>query len=296
MPDNTIDSVSNELRTFERARENGARPAQSPNAANPENGTENRQEHGNNASPGHDGLRGGSSGGSQGADEQHQNSLTNHPHSAAVKESIVSGGGIAWRRHAVIIMHSMTEVDPGISKARLIEVKLPELHHIYNSMDPSPFLERDLDSEAEDFIVSWAREYPMRDPLKIVLYLAKEPMDSSEAARMVAESLRNYFNYRAEMTWREVRRLLQEGRTALLIGLVFLIGCQLLAQFVFVGGKPWMTVIREGLSIGGWVAMWRPLEIGLYLWWPLLRLRRVYLKLAEADVELKVLPPKGPSR
>jgi hypothetical protein len=28
-------------------------------------------------------------------------------------------------------------------------------------------------------------------------------------------------------------------------------------------------IAREGLLIGGWVAMWRPLEIFLYDWWPI---------------------------
>ena len=28
-------------------------------------------------------------------------------------------------------------------------------------------------------------------------------------------------------------------------------------------------VIRESLLIGGWVAMWRPLEVFLYDWWPI---------------------------
>jgi len=28
------------------------------------------------------------------------------------------------------------------------------------------------------------------------------------------------------------------------------------------------AVLRESLLIGGWVAMWRPMEIFLYDWWP----------------------------
>jgi hypothetical protein len=32
-----------------------------------------------------------------------------------------------------------------------------------------------------------------------------------------------------------------------------------------------IRVIGEGLIIGGWVAMWRPIEILLYDWWPLRR-------------------------
>jgi hypothetical protein len=28
-------------------------------------------------------------------------------------------------------------------------------------------------------------------------------------------------------------------------------------------------ILQEGLLIGGWVAMWRPMEIFLYDWWPI---------------------------
>ncbi|HYF36884.1 MAG TPA: hypothetical protein VD994_16425 [Prosthecobacter sp.] len=46
----------------------------------------------------------------------------------------------------------------------LIEVKLTELAQLFNSMDPSPSHERDLDQDAEDFIVSWAREHSLAKP------------------------------------------------------------------------------------------------------------------------------------
>ena len=35
-------------------------------------------------------------------------------------------------------------------------------------------------------------------------------------------------------------------------------------------------IARESLTIGGWVAMWRPMEIFLYSWWPILRERRTF--------------------
>ena len=34
-------------------------------------------------------------------------------------------------------------------------------------MDPSPFIEKDLDDQADEFIVSWARELPPDAPLKL---------------------------------------------------------------------------------------------------------------------------------
>jgi hypothetical protein len=46
-------------------------------------------------------------------------------------------------------------------------------------------------------------------------------------------------------------------------------------------------ILREGLIIGGWVAMWRPMEIFLYEWWPLLRKGRLYQKLSRMHVEVR---------
>jgi hypothetical protein len=57
----------------------------------------------------------------------------------------------------------------------LIEVKLTELNQLFNSMDPSPFHERDLDHDAEEFIVSWAQEHPKQHDLKLLVHLAKRP-------------------------------------------------------------------------------------------------------------------------
>lgn len=48
----------------------------------------------------------------------------------------------------------------------LIEVKVAEIHQLFNSMDPSPFHERDLDHDAEQFILSWAQECPSHAALK----------------------------------------------------------------------------------------------------------------------------------
>jgi hypothetical protein len=40
------------------------------------------------------------------------------------------------------------------------------------------------------------------------------------------------------------------------------------------------------LTIAGWVAMWRPMEIYLYDWWPLRRKSRLYQKLSQMPVQM----------
>ena len=58
-----------------------------------------------------------------------------------------------------------------MSDERLIEVRVADLKQLFNAMDPSPFREKDLDPEAEEFIVGWARELPRDAPLGLLVYV-----------------------------------------------------------------------------------------------------------------------------
>jgi hypothetical protein len=168
----------------------------------------------------------------------------------------------------------------------LIEVKLTELNQLFNSMDPSPFHERDLDRNAEEFIVSWAQEHPKQHDLKLLVHLSKRPADIADAQKLVTDSVAHYFEYRANMTMHELKRLMREGRASLIIGLLFLGICQITATLLTPPAGSWQTVAREGLTIIGWVAMWKPLDIYLYRWWPPLSRRRLYQRLSRMPVEV----------
>jgi hypothetical protein len=174
-----------------------------------------------------------------------------------------------------------------------IELRLDDLSQLFNSMDPTPFHHRDLDPDAEEFIESWALEYPNARRFHITVHLAQcLPEDPTP---LVAESIHNYFGYRAELSRRMVNVLLAEGRTSLLIGGAFLSSCLLLADVLTpLAGGTFLKILRESLTIGGWVAMWRPMQIFLYDWWPLMRRNRVYRRLAGAQVHVVFSSP-GPS-
>ena len=47
------------------------------------------------------------------------------------------------------------------------------------------------------------------------------------------------------------------------------------------------AVLREGFIIGGWVAMWRPLEVFLYDWWPIRGEVRLLDHLSEIPVRIE---------
>lgn len=170
-----------------------------------------------------------------------------------------------------------------------IEVRLREISQLFNSMDTSPFMDRDLAAAAEEFIVSWARELPHDRDLELVIHLAKPPPADRETG--VEEAVRLYFVNRAEIKQRDLRFLLRRGRSSLLAGLFFLAVCFGLGEVAQrMLGKGWNEFVELGLHIVGWVAMWRPLEIFLYDWWPKRGDRRLLERLARMRVRLE-LPP-----
>jgi hypothetical protein len=172
-----------------------------------------------------------------------------------------------------------------VVQPRRIELRLRELNQLFDSFDPAPFHEKDLDSDAEEFITSWAREYPPDTPLVFRLHLGAD-QQRFDCERIVREAVRHYFEYRAGIARLEVRRILQQGRTSLAVGLLFLVSCMVARQLLRSGESEWLHVVQEGLLIVGWVAMWRPLELLLYDWWPLLRRQRTYENLSRMQVEV----------
>src|SRR6185437_11247995 len=120
----------------------------------------------------------------------------------------------------------------------------------FNAMDASPFRERDLDPDAEDLIVGWAREAPRGSTLALLVGLDRAPGLPDEPAAL-RDAVHEFFAHRAQVTRSRLRELL-----------------------------------REGLVICGWVAMWRPLEILLYGWWPIRTEARLYDRLSAMPVRI----------
>ena len=166
-----------------------------------------------------------------------------------------------------------------------IRLKLRDVNQLFNSMDPSPFIEKDLDDEAEEFIVGWAREFPPDEPLRLRVHLEQWP--EQDPKEMIQQAVHNHFAHRAELTGLEFRALMKQGRTSLLIGLSCLAVCLVISNTLLrVAAGTWASVLRESLTIAGWVAMWRPIQIYLYDWWPVRRRARTYAKLSEMPVEV----------
>jgi hypothetical protein len=169
----------------------------------------------------------------------------------------------------------------------ILELHVGEMKQLFNAMDPSPFRERDLDPKAEAYILDWGRETPAGQPLGLVVHLSRDRA-GAEGEGVLRDAVREYFRHRARATRQQLRRLLRVGRISLLIGLAFL------AAAIFVGDllaglvrkESFGGILKESLVIGGWVALWRPIEIFLYDWWPIRAEARLNDRLGDMDVRV----------
>ena len=173
-------------------------------------------------------------------------------------------------------------------RSGLIEVRIRELAQLFNSLDPSPFHERDLDHDAEEHIVSWARELPDDVAIRIVVHLPQPEAEKAHERRLDS-AISHYFADRAAMLDRELKELFRIGRRYLSIGVPVLVACLTASQLAraALGGGAIARVVEESLIIVGWVANWKPLETFLYDWWPIKRRRDLYRRLSNAQVSIR---------
>jgi hypothetical protein len=197
--------------------------------------------------------------------------------------------------HVAATVETSAAGDAIPENCEIIEVRVADLRQLFNSIDPAPFRERDLDPNVEEFIVDWAREVPSSKPLALLVRLDR-PAGTADEAEVVRDAIHQFFAHRAASTRGRLRQLFRVGRISLVIGLAVLTMSIGVAQFIArrTSQAGLGQVLHESLLIGGWVAMWRPLEVFLYDWWPILAEARLYDRLAAMPVRISYATNTAP--
>ena len=73
--------------------------------------------------------------------------------------------------------------------SRSLELGIVDPKQLFNSMDPAPFHERDLDPDVIDYIVEWAQDLAPEAPLELVVTLHQAAATGYDAALISSDDL-----------------------------------------------------------------------------------------------------------
>lgn len=170
----------------------------------------------------------------------------------------------------------------------IIEVGVKNSRQLFNERDPAPFRERDLDPKFVIYLMSAVEEFPLKTKMKIRILTSDQEDLKPENNLAIGDAIRAYFQYESTLVIAKSRKQHRATRYFFLIGLIALIVCLSLAQYIeSIQVAPTITHIASvSFSILGWVAMWHPIEALLYDWWPLREQRQYFDKIAKLEVEV----------
>lgn len=166
-----------------------------------------------------------------------------------------------------------------------IDLQFHDFRQLYDGRDPAPFDERALDESLVRYILLSAEEIPRHEKMKLTLF-GPSTGGSDVQYQAFREAVHQYFSHEARKTKNEMSQLFHQGRAALFLGLVFLAMCSGLAFQIGTDASILRRAAAEGLIVLGWVALWRPLNIFLYEWWPFRRRQKVFEALAKIPIDV----------
>jgi hypothetical protein len=172
-----------------------------------------------------------------------------------------------------------------MAEVRTLDLHVDTSDRLFNSIDPAPFRDRDLDPAVVTYVVEWAEDLPGDALLKVCVQLDTAAADGGDAEVIKAGFAENFRQLSATKR-RELRRLFRDGRISLLIGLGFVAAAILISESIstIVDQARYAQIVADSAVIGAWVALWHPINIFLFDWWPIRRRAQLYDRIAGAEV------------
>ncbi len=165
-----------------------------------------------------------------------------------------------------------------------VSIHVRQMAQLFNSLDPSPFWDRDLDRNAAEFIEDEFRDKQSADAWHLHVYVH----EGDTAAGDLQTAVESYYSRLAHSARLALREHLWMAQLALYGGVaIFLLsmGARSILQSAM-GRLP--VILDEGLIILAWLALWRPAEALIYGWVPFYRNRRLFERLAGIRVAVRL--------
>ncbi|MEJ0053915.1 MAG: hypothetical protein WDN10_04315 [bacterium] len=166
-----------------------------------------------------------------------------------------------------------------------IRLKIASLDAVFDPLDPEAIPNRRLSADWLEYVFEMMEE---RDREFGGLSLVIPPdVLGPRAPQEIVDDMKRQLIAHDESLRVKLKKNFRTGRVTLLLALVVLAVFESLS--VLSGDfnlGPFQQTFSEGFLIIGWVALWRPVEILLYDWWPIVDERRKVRKLLNGKIEV----------
>lgn len=170
------------------------------------------------------------------------------------------------------------------SETQNIYIKISKFEQLITVDSDNIYPGTGVDSDASEYLHNEADLIRLNHDVRLEVSI---PKITKEEKNLATNVLHKFFDYRAQMAKKDLAHNFAQGITAIIFSVILVISCALIfIIFKALGASDGlMTLISSILMIACWVAVWTPVEIFLFNWWPIRHEVRVYKKLSTMEVE-----------
>lgn len=169
-----------------------------------------------------------------------------------------------------------------------LTVRVEEINDLFISSEPRPFSEEPNYWPVLEHIFRTIRPRSVDRPTLLKVLVTDEPSTPGLETETKA-AIRRRSDVRIDGERSEIAFHRKEGISKLMLGLCFLAVCLVLNEAAMNADflpNFLQDYLATGIEILGWVALWSPVGILIYEWWPHRHNIAVYEHIANMDVEL----------
>src|SRR3990167_5062955 len=98
-----------------------------------------------------------------------------------------------------------------------IDIRLKTPLQLFDSRDPAPFRERELDEQAVEYLVAAAEDISFKHPLKIALSFSEGAEKQEIESEAIAQAIHNHFDYELDIIHMQLKRTRKRGQIFMFI-------------------------------------------------------------------------------
>ncbi len=170
------------------------------------------------------------------------------------------------------------------TNAYIVEISLENYNEIFNGWDPSPIKRRDLDPDLVNFMRVCSSDIPLKYPLELHFYMPGDQYNKEKEDLSIV-GLKNNFSFTLHFIRKEIEQIGKKIALYIIMAVAFLSvgylsGSQIKLNFL-------KTILKEGLSIGGWVFLWEAFSLFFFSRQEVYNRLKTYKRFQDTEINFK---------